>query len=123
MLRDAAFSACCFLRDLAPDPAILVVRALAVGVDNNRELGAAYGNFERRACFSPPPASPPSQRSARSLGIRACGLPAGLPGVAVKAALAEVFALPVLALVVQEPVKVLDPGVVKIFLPFQLAAG
>ena len=35
------------------------------------------------------------------------------PGVAVKAALAEVFALPVLALVVQEPVEVLDPGVVK----------
>ena len=36
------------------------------------------------------------------------------PGVAVEAALAEVFALPVLALVVQEPAEILHPSVVKL---------
>ena len=46
-----------------------------------------------------------------------------LPYVAVQAALVEMLALPVLALIVEQAVEVLDPGVVKFFRPFQSAAN
>ena len=52
--------------------------------------------------------------SARLSGLshdtRVCGLSEILPCVAVQAVLAEVLALSVLALIVEEAIKVLDPG-------------
>ena len=63
----------------------------------------------------------PNLSSVKSVGFQQI-----LPCVAVHAALAEVLALPVLALMVEEVVEVLDPGVVKfagLFNQQQIYAG
>ena len=74
---------------------------------------AACGGFERRLCSYPFPASLPARLSGNPTTVGSVGFQQILPCVAVQAALAEVLVLLVLALVIEETVEALDPGVVK----------